>query len=96
MSDLTVWNDGADAVAVGEDGAAEDRWTGLLGVAALLIGFTAAMAGAWLGFGTAEMAIALPVGLPALAPEAVAQFMGCTGGVTMLLGAFSLYRAPGG
>jgi hypothetical protein len=95
MSDLTVWNDGADVVEISEDSAAEDRWTALLCVAALLIGFMAAMAGAWLGFGAAEMAVALPAWLPALAPEVLAQFMGCTGGVTMLLGAFSLYRAPG-
>ncbi|MBB5690428.1 hypothetical protein GXW77_13335 [Roseomonas alkaliterrae] len=96
MSDLTMWNEGAEVVAETEDAVAADRWTALLGIAALLVGFTAALAGAWLGFGMAEMPVALPGGLPALAPEALAQFMGLTGGVTMLLGAVSLYRAPGG
>jgi|GEM_PF-4796181 len=96
MSDLTAWSDGAEVVAINKGAAAGDRWTALLGVAALLIGFVAAMAGAWLGFRAAGMPIALPGGLPVLAPEAVAQFLGCTGGVTMLLGAFSLCRTPGG
>jgi hypothetical protein len=92
MSDLTACNE-----AIGTDEGGEplsaSRGPVLLGVLALVIGFLAAMAGAWLGAGEAGMAIALPAGLPALASDAAAPFMAMTGAVTMVLGGVSLYRS---
>ena len=64
-----------------------------LGIIAILMGLGAAGAGAYLGFGTNGLQLALPAGLPAVAPETVAILMFLSGAITMLLGAISIYRA---
>jgi len=68
----------------------------VFGIVALLVGFGAAVAGAYVGFGTSGMAVALPAGLPATEPETVAIVMLACGAVTMLLGAISLHRTNDG
>lgn len=75
--------------ALSQDG----RWTMVLGVVALLFGFGASAAGAYVGFGASGRLITLPAGLPAAEPETVALFMFACGAVTMLLGAISIYKA---
>lgn len=64
-----------------------------LGIIAILMGLGAAGAGAYLGFGMSGFHLALPAGLPAVAPETVAILMFLSGAITMLLGAISIYRA---
>ncbi len=69
------------------------HWAMALGLMALLIGIGTAAGGAYVGFGTAARSVALPGGLPAIESEVVALFMFACGGVTTLLGAFSIYKA---
>ncbi|CAH0310167.1 hypothetical protein [Roseomonas sp. CECT 9278] len=64
-----------------------------LGIIALLLGLGAAGAGAYIGLATSRLMVALPGGLPALAPETVAMAMVVTGALTMLLGVLSIYRS---
>jgi hypothetical protein len=64
-----------------------------LGIVALLMGLGAAGTGAYLGFSASGTPVALPVGLPAAAPETLAIVMLVSGALTMLLGALSIYRS---
>ena len=66
-----------------------------LGIVALVTGLVAAAAGLWVGFTTSGIPVALPGGLPAAEPEMVAIVMLLCGGVTMFVGALSIYRAEG-
>lgn len=64
-----------------------------LGIIALLIGLGAAGAGAYLGFGSSGVQLALPVGQMAADPETLAIVMLVSGALTMVLGAISILRA---
>ena len=64
-----------------------------LGIIALMIGMGCAGAGAYIGFATSRMLVALPAGLPAMAPETVAMAMFMVGALTMLLGILNIYHS---
>jgi hypothetical protein len=58
----------------------------------LFIGLGAAGAGAYLGFGTVGVPLALPGGQLAADPETLAIVMLASGALTMVLGAISILR----
>jgi hypothetical protein len=64
-----------------------------LGIIALIIGLGAAGAGAYVGFATNGLPVALPGSLAGSSPESVAIIMLISGAITMVLGAVSIFRA---
>lgn len=64
-----------------------------LGIIALLIGLSAAGTGAYVGFATSGLPVALPGALAGTSPETVAIVMLVTGAITMLLGALNIMRS---
>ncbi len=64
-----------------------------LGIIALLIGLSAAGVGAYVGFATNGLPVALPGGLASSNPETVAIMLLISGAITMLLGAVSIFRS---
>jgi hypothetical protein len=93
MAELGFWNQGASAAAAERGMSSEGRWAQVLGVVALTIGLGTLLGGAYVGFGSTGVSVALPGGLPPASPETVAIFMFACGAVTMLLGAISIYKA---
>ncbi|MBR0662289.1 hypothetical protein [Neoroseomonas oryzicola] len=64
-----------------------------LGIIAILIGLGAAGAGAYLGFATQGVPVALPGALAGASPETVAIVMLVSGAITIVLGAVSIVRS---
>ncbi len=95
MSEIRFRDDRDYFLAPSNSGSQDGRWAVALGVVAMLLGLAAAAAGAFIGFGTSARLVALPAGLPAAEPEMVAIFMFVCGGITMLLGVVSIYKANG-
>lgn len=93
MSDLVFWNQGTSAGSVGRGLSAEGRWAIALGIATLLVGLGAVMGGAFVALRSTGAPMILPGGLPPASPETLALFLCICGGVTVLLGAISIYKA---
>lgn len=71
----------------------EGRAAMLLGLIALILGFGAVAAGAYVGLFTSLQAIELPGGFAAADRGLVAMVMSGCGALTTLLGGISLYKA---
>lgn len=71
----------------------EGRTALLLGMVALLLGFGAVAAGAYIILYSTMPMIALPGGLPATDRDVVGMFLAGSGALTTLLGGVSLYKS---
>lgn len=71
----------------------EGRTALALGMVALLLGFGAVAAGAYIILYSAMPMIALPGGLPAADRDVVGMFLAGSGALTTLLGGVSLYKS---
>lgn len=71
----------------------EGRAAVALGMIALVLGFGAVAAAAYVGIFTTAAVIQLPGGLPTLDPRVVALVMAVLGTITTALGGLTLYKS---
>jgi formate hydrogenlyase subunit 3/multisubunit Na+/H+ antiporter MnhD subunit len=93
MSDTGVFDRKRIRDAYGAAPSLDGRLAVALGAIAILIGLGAAGAGAWLAYGHTASIMPLPGGLPAAESSMISIYLVACGALTMLVGAFSIYKA---